>query len=68
MHHTIETEQLNSGLTQLLKATLKDVDLKRGGHDLPQPVVDQHQVKVLVNFQGDAQDAVQLDMITSYQR
>ena len=48
-----------NGLTQLVNAVLKDVDLKRGSHDLSQPVVDHHHVKVLVNIQGDAQDAIQ---------
>ena len=48
-----------NGLTQLVEAALKDVNLKRGDHDLPQRAVDHHRVKVLVNIQGDAQDTIQ---------
>ncbi len=48
--------RLVDGLAQLVKASLKDVDLEQGRDDLAQAVVEHDDVEILVNVEGDAQN------------
>ena len=50
-----------NGLTQSVKASLQDIDLKEGCHNVAQGIMNHHDMEVLADIQGDAQDLLRRD-------